>query len=402
MVGYAFADGYTCQMVPGGALDNFEADFYNQAQRFATNVLPTVTKIYWFLFGIWVLYEMSFDKILGWNIDRLYLWWIARIFVAYLIEHIFLDPTFYVGIIQFGAMLGSKMGGFSIDPNSSAPLGVFTPSAIMSVNKCVAYAIKNANVGVLNILASLELWTIQFGFLIISGIAAFYVMYLSIKIWIALFVGFINAMFAGNSWTVNWWQQYLATVMRYAMELVIVSAMLGVIFNQLMAFVAQLTAANADIIDNYGTYLITLGEMGFMTFLMFTLPQEISRSMGGSFGGKLTDFTSRLIMTAGGWGNLSGGGNGGNTYTPPEAQNGGLGTGNNVSAKDVFGGRGAVTATPSPTDWQHTSVPNSGKPTHGEPMHGGSVPGQQNALSGSKAQWGDAVHQLKQPNKPAE
>lgn len=347
VAGQVFADGSVCQMIPGGTLDNFEADFYNQAQRFSINILPTVTKIYWLLFGIWVLYEMSFNKILGLSIDNLYVWWIARIFIASLIEHIFLNPNFYVGVIQFGAKLGSQMGGFSVDPNSSSPLGAFTPSAIMGINKCVAYAIKNANVSSLNILGSLELWTIQCGFLVISGIAAFYVMYLSIKIWIALFVGFINAMFAGNAWTVNWWQKYLATVIQYALELLIVSAMLGVIFNQLMAFVDQLTAANANIIENFGTYLITLGEVAFMTFLMYTLPSEISRSMGGSFGGHFLQLSGKLLRTTGGWVN-----SGMNANTVLNTQSGNSQPITNGSAKEVFGNTDFDKSQASPSDWQ--------------------------------------------------
>lgn len=369
MIGHAFADGSVCQMIPGGTLDNFEADFYNQAQRFSTNILPTVTKIYWLLFGIWVLYEMSFNKILGLSIDNLYVWWIARIFIASLIEHIFLNPNFYVGVIQFGAKLGSQMGGFTVDPSSSSPLGAFTPSAIMGINKCVAYAIKNANVSSLNILGSLELWTIQFGFLVISGVAAFYVMYLSIKIWIALFVGFINAMFAGNAWTVNWWQKYLATVIQYALELLIVSAMLGVIFNQLMVFIDQLTATNANIIENYGTYLITMGEVGFMTFLMFTLPSEISKTMGGSFGGKLSELSNRIIMGIGGWNNS----NINNSTTNTQSLNNAPAT-DNGSAKEVFGNTDFDKSQASPNDWQKADT---------------------EAQASTKEQWQGAVDNLK-------
>ena len=66
----------------------------------------------------------------------------------------------------------------------------------MGLNDCVAVAIGKASVNIsnLNILANFELFFIQIGFLIISGVAAFYVLYLSIKIWISLFAGFVNAM----------------------------------------------------------------------------------------------------------------------------------------------------------------------------------------------------------------
>jgi len=230
----------------------------------------------------------------------------------------------------------------------------------MGINDCVATAVGNAyaTINPLNVFASFELLIIQIGFLIVSGLAAFYVLYLSIKIWIALFAGFVNAMFAGNGWTVTWWQQYLSTVIKYAFELMIVAAMFGVIYSQLLAFVNQLTAADADIIKNYGTYLKTLAEVGFMVFLLFTLPKEISSSMGGSFGGKLTDIAGQIATKASGFvtGGLGMGGGGGLTpggSHPSGGMPGGSGGGGN--AREVFGSGAGNSTASNPNDWKSAS-----------------------------------------------
>lgn len=383
IVGSVFADN-VCQMVPGGILDTFQTDFYNQAQSFATKALPTVRNIYWLLFALWAAYEMSFNQVLGMNIQRLYVWWVARLFIAYTIEHIFLDPTFYVGILKFGAQLGSTMGGFHVNPDSGSPLGTFTPSAIMGINDCVATAVGNAyaNINPLNVYASIELLIIQLGFLLVSGLAAFYVLYLSIKIWIALFAGFVNAMFAGNEWTVTWWQQYLSTVIKYAFELMIVAAMFGVIYAQLMAFVNQLTGANADIINNYGVYLKTLAEVGFMVFLLFTLPKEISSSMGGSFGGKLTNLAGKLATKASSYATAgfsgSGGLNPGGSSNPVSES---LGRSSSGGAKEVFGGGDSKTTASNPNDWSAASS---------NPLFGNQ--GSSSQIDGS--QWQDAASKI--------
>ena len=64
ILGNCFADSTVCQMQPGGILDQFQTDFYNQAQSFSTKAMPTVTGVYWLLFTLWAAYEMSFNQIL--------------------------------------------------------------------------------------------------------------------------------------------------------------------------------------------------------------------------------------------------------------------------------------------------------------------------------------------------
>lgn len=287
-----------CKMTPGGSLDDFQNNFFSQAQLFAKNALPLVHKIYWLLFGLWCLWELAFDRILGFRIDKLYVWWIARIFVAYTIYHIFLQPEFYMGIIKLGAKFGATMGGFAVDPNSSSPLGDFTPSSIMGINSCVAVAIDeaNKNLPTFNILGALELWMLQTLFFIVTGMAALYVLYLSIKIWLCLFAGFVNSMFAGNGWTVSWWQAYMGTVIKYALELIFTAALFGMVHNQLYIVLAKLTATKANIVGNYADYILAILSLFFMNWLMLVVPKELASSLGGSFGGKILEVGGTMAM----------------------------------------------------------------------------------------------------------
>ena len=346
----SFADA-VCSMAPGGVLDQFQSDFYNQAQTFATNVLPTVSGVYWLLFTLWCAWEMSFDRLLGLNIDKLYVWWVYRIFVAYTIQHVFLDPSFYVGIIKFGSELGAKMGGFTVNINNPSPLGQFTPSAIMGVNNCVATAIANAHDGLskFDILGALELWMLQTAFFVVTGLAAFYVLYLSIKMWLSMFAGFVNAMFAGNGWTVSWWQAYLGTVIKYALELMFVAAMFGMVSQQMNKVVMDLSAAGADITQHYVTYIIAILQLGFMTYLMMIIPKELASNLGGTFGGKLIEVGGRVAMRGGslitqGIGNVterySGGGSGGRGSDVFRGNSGGS------------SGGGTTSSSSSAQDWQ--------------------------------------------------
>ena len=295
IAGESFAEA-VCALTPGGVLDQFQSDFYNQAQQFATNVLPTVEGVYWLLFTLWCAWELSFDRLMALRIDKLYVWWTYRVFVAYTIQHVFLDPSVYVGIIKFGSKIGSVMGGFTVNPESSSPLGSFTPSSIMGVNNCVAEAIKQAQEGLnpFNVLGSLELWMLQMGFFFVTSIAAFYVMYISIKMWLAMFAGFINTMFAGSGWTISWWQAYLGTVVKYALELVFVAAMFGMVHKQIDLVVIKLSNAGGDAVTHYADYVLAIIELGFMTYLMMVIPKELASSLGGNFGGKVIEYGGQM------------------------------------------------------------------------------------------------------------
>jgi hypothetical protein len=149
-----------------------------------------------------------------------------------------------------------------------------------------------------------------------------------------------------------------------------------------MAFVAQLTAAGADITANYGTYLRTMVEIAFMVFLMFILPKEIASSMAGSFGGKLTDIAGKLalttsIMAGGGSGN-----SGGNTAGGTTAMGGGN-TSEVGKAREVFnsGNPGGNSSSSGAADW-HKGGGGGGSPSSYTPIPAG--------------QWQQALSDLKQ------
>lgn len=353
----AFA-GTICQMTPGGSLDGFQTGFYNLAQSFATNILPRVQNIYWLLWALWSGFELAFERLANLRLDKLLIWWFSRLFIAGLIYHIFLSPNFYMGILKFGAMMGSVMGGFAIDPTVNSLFGDYTPSAIMGINNCVSTAINNVHLGTFDFLKALELFFLQIAFLAVTGIAALYVMYMSIKMWLCLFAGFINTMFAGSRWTISWWQAYLGTVIKYALELMFTAALFGTVHTTMLTVVSKLSDANADIVGNYGSYLLALVSVFFLTYLMMTIPKEIASSLGGTFGSNMLEYAGNIVQrgmqhAANAAGITSGGGNSSNTSINTSTGSGMNNVNNTSQALNAFsntGNKPSSSAT-SPGEW---------------------------------------------------
>lgn len=341
--------GNVCSMVPGGQLDQFLQNFYNLAHNFSTNVLPQIQKYYWMLWALWGSYELAIERIAGMKIDRLLQWWFLRLIVAQIIYHIFLTPNFYIGIIKLGAYFTSILGGFSIDATSSTLLGNFTPSAIMGINNCVATAVDNAakTLGTFEVLRPLELIMLQGSFLVITGITAFYVLYLSIKMWLCVFAGFVNTMFAGSRWTIGWWQAYLTSVMKYSLELMFTGALFGAVYQMLNNTVNQLSGANADILTNYSTYILGLVVCGILTALMFVIPKELASNLGAGFTSTIADIAGDIKRSAQ-YISSSREGGGSNSNGSPPTQGGG--------ANPIPGGSGGQStsnsaATTKPSGW---------------------------------------------------
>ena len=367
IVGVSYA-GTTCNMVPGGTLDQFQQNFYNLSRNFTTNILPKVQKIYWMLWALWGGYELAFEKIAGLRIDKLLIWWFVRLITATIIYHIFLNPSFYIGVIKFGASFGALMGGFTIDPSSASLLGNFTPSAIMGINSCVATAVDNASktLGSFEVLRPLQLLILQMLFYVITTVAALYVLYLSIRMWLCLFAGFVNTMFAGSRWTIGWWQAYLATVMKYALELMFTAALFGTVYQQMDMVVAKLSAASADILANYGDYLVALANTAILTVLMFIIPQKLASDLGSGFGSTVIDIggemvkgAQRIISSSGG----GGGGGGNNTPMPiPQNPSGGGSTGGGGGG----GGSGGTNPPVKSSDWAQTATKAVGNAATGQ------------------------------------
>lgn len=346
----SFADTI-CRMTPGGSLDQFQQSFYNQTQTFATNILPRIQKIYWMIWALWGAYELAFSKILGFRMDKLLLWWFAKIFIATTIYHIFLTPNFYIGIIKLGASFGATMGGFAINPGSPSPLGDFTPSSIMGVNNCVATAVSAANdkLSKWDFFGKTELLILQFSFLAVTCFAALYVLILSVKMWLCVFAGFINTMFAGSTWTISWWHAYLGSVIRFALELVFTAALFGAVHQQMDMVVAKLTATDGDILSHYADYILAITSMFFYVYMMFVVPKELAGSLGGTFASNMLNIGGELVSK--GAGKLL---NAANINTNNSTNTGGGGGGLNNSnmpgssmPQQSGGGSGAT----KPQDW---------------------------------------------------
>jgi hypothetical protein len=342
--------GNVCSMVPGGQLDQFLQNFYNIANNFTVNILPRIQKYYWMIWALWGCYELAIERIAGMKIDRLLQWWFLRLIVAQIIYHIFLTPNFYIGIIKLGANFASIMGGFNIDATSSTLLGNFTPSAIMGINNCVATAVDNAGktLGTFEVLRPLELIILQYSFFAITAVAAFYVLYISIKLWLCVFAGFVNTMFAGSRWTIGWWQAYLTSVMSYALELMFTGALFGGVYQMLNNIVGQLSGANADILSNYSVYLLGVAVCGILTALMFVIPKELASRLGAGFTSTISDIAGDIKRSAAYIASSNNGGGSNSNNSTQSSQGGGTNPSQGGSGTQT---KSASAATTKPSSW---------------------------------------------------
>ncbi len=134
----------------GGLLDSFLQNYYNAAQTWRGVVAPIATKLFWFWFTCEFLWQLSFKKILMNDLQKLYVFFVIRIFTAYFFAQCFVNQEFYIGIIQYFTNIGAQAGGFSINTSSGNPFSGFSPSGIINIGLCSwnsLFAFLGANAG---------------------------------------------------------------------------------------------------------------------------------------------------------------------------------------------------------------------------------------------------------------
>ena len=147
----AYATPAMCSMsATGGLLDIFLQNYYNASQSWTGVLAPIATKLFWFWFTCEFLWQLTFKKILTNDLQKLYVFFVIRIFTAYFFAQCFVNPDFYLGIIQYFTTLGAQAGGFSVNPTSGNPFGTLSPSGIINIGLCSwnsLFAFLGANAG---------------------------------------------------------------------------------------------------------------------------------------------------------------------------------------------------------------------------------------------------------------
>jgi len=209
-----------CSMsATGGLLDLFLQNYYTAAQSWSGVLAPIAVKLFWFWFTCEFLWQLTFKKILMNDLQKLYVFFVIRIFTAYFFAQCFVNQGFYLGIIQYFANLGAQAGGFAVNTNSGNPFGTFSPSGIINIGLCSwnsLFAFLGANAGwasIVNaVIYALPMVILTIMITIVAIIMALALVMLALEAYIVLFGGFILCGFAGSSWTQSYWQKYLSYV----------------------------------------------------------------------------------------------------------------------------------------------------------------------------------------------
>jgi P-type conjugative transfer protein TrbL len=308
---YTFAD--SCTVTPGGTtgFDAILNTYATISAKWATHLLPKATSLFWGLFGLEFLYQVTFKKVLAFDMSKLYVFFVIRIFTAYMFAHIFLNITFYTGIITYFTNLGSQLGGTSITLNDGANGMAVSPSSIMNYLEC-QYA-KPA--GALAILSLSPVGGNLFGMMLFAVLTLMIsipvaLMITMIDAYVVIFGGFILCGFSGSSWTQSYWQKYLSYVGGVAIRLFVTCLILGMVIQSFSVLdsmqILSLAGAFTDP-ASVATYIEAMfGLLFFNVVAMVTIPNKAAGMLSGSISGGLGEVIGGASMMMSGMRSMSG------------------------------------------------------------------------------------------------
>lgn len=306
----AYATPAMCSMsATGGLLDIFLQNYYNASQSWTGVLAPIATKLFWFWFTCEFLWQLTFKKILTNDLQKLYVFFVIRIFTAYFFAQCFVNPDFYLGIIQYFTTLGAQAGGFSVNPNSGNPFGTLSPSGIINIGLCSwnsLFAFLGANAGwasVVNaIIYAVPMIIMTLLITLVAIIMALALVMLALESYIVLFGGFILCGFAGSSWTQSFWQKYLSYVGGIAIRFFVMCLILGLMQTQLNTLFAYIVSASSgsDYVTLIGVFFNTLICMVINAFIVLKVPAMAGAMLSGQVSGGLGDLMQGAAMVMSG------------------------------------------------------------------------------------------------------
>lgn len=298
---YAAPDTSTCSLSSDGSgtLDQILNQYYSVTSMWQSVIVPKVKALFWFFFAAEFLYQITFKKVIANDIQKLYVFFVGRIFVAYMFAEIFLAPSFYFGIIKYFINLGAAASGFSVDMSSGNPFAGFSPSGILNLGNCLWNEVfaRLADAGLTEIVNAI-LYGLPFIFItitvfILSAVMALGLMLTALEAYIVLYGGFILTGFSGSSWTQNYWQRYLSYVGGVAIRLFVTCLIVGIIKGQTMAiFNNMLQMENANWVVFLGFLIKILISTFINAVLVMTIPAKAASMLNGSVSSGIGDIVA--------------------------------------------------------------------------------------------------------------
>ena len=307
---------------------------------------------------------MTFKKIVAFDIQKLYVFFVVRIFTAYMFAHIFLDVNFYLGIITYFTNLGSTLGGSALSLSGGATGIAISPSAIMNYLEC-QYAIPAAALAGASFspLGGQLFAMLLFAILVLIMSIPIALMITMIDAYIVIFGGFILCGFSGSSWTQSYWQKYLSYVGGVAIRLFVTCLILGLVLKS-FSNLDNLTIPTLHVggVDTgvkdptaIATYIEAMfGLLFFNVIAMVTIPNKAAGMLSGSINGGLGEVIGGASMMMSGMRGV--GGMSGAASTLGSSLMGAPNVGKTAAiskARELLGnGAGGSSSASSPADWK--------------------------------------------------
>ena len=292
--------------------------FVVTAKTWNTTLLPLVTRIFWGFFAAEFLYQLTFKKILSNDLSKLYVFFVIRIFTAYIFAYIFLNLNTYIGIIDFFTRIGAKVGGYNVDFGGTAAGMGISPSGLVNFLFCkfAAFFLVVSAAAAVPLIGGLQDYfgiSLLISILFIQLIVVMFLVTM-LDAYVVIFGGFILVGFSGSSWTQSYWQKYLSYAVGTGIRLFMTCLILGLVvtsFNNI-SFELNLT----DILPPFllakaGGYLIDmLGVLVLSVYLLMTVPSKAASMLTGSMGGGMGELVgaASMLMAGGSMAKLAGGG----------------------------------------------------------------------------------------------
>lgn len=303
----------TCTVSPGGTagFDTILNTYATITSSWATTILPYAIKIFWLFFGLEFLYQLTFKKVLAFDIQKLYVFFVVRIFSAYMFAYVFLDINFYLGIITYFTNLGAKLGGVSITLSGGSSGMEISPSSIMNFLEC-EYAVPATAMAAASLspLGGQLFAMLLFAALVLIMSIPIALMITMIDAYVVIFGGFILCGFSGSNWTQSYWQKYLSYVGGVAIRLFVTCLILGVV---IQSFEVLNSKSIPEVVpgvpspSGIATYIEAMfGLLFFNAVCMVTIPTKAASMLVGSINGGLGEVIGGASMMMSGMRGVSG------------------------------------------------------------------------------------------------
>lgn len=305
----AFAD-VVCQIKSGGVLDNMVTDFGHAAQNWQNQINPIAHKIFYALFGMEFMWQLTVKKVFAGDIEKLWVFFFTRAVLGLFFAKYLVNPEIYQAAIISIAKIGTNMGGYALNLNAGNNFNGFGPSEIMGHFACLAdsiHAITDDTGSFEYITIKLTLAIVQVVLFIVLAFIAYSLMKTILQTYFLLYVGFFLTGFAGSSWTANYWEKYVQTLSGMAIKFLSVSLIMGVLITQMNGWINGINVANGDITKLSSILLQVLGSSFIIALIVRELPEWASSSLSGSVNVRFADSILNVskFMSGGGSNSLN-------------------------------------------------------------------------------------------------